>query len=105
MSNTIEPLKELAVFKDILEKDVWGPVFWSLFHKQAKRGFSKLWLDQFEKSIICPDCREHFIELRKRFPIYKFDSEVWAWLIHNMVNTERSNKPFYSWDEYERNYK
>jgi hypothetical protein len=53
-------VKNLAIYKDVLEKPVWGPVFWTLFHKQAKQGFSESWLNQFEKAIPCPDCREHF---------------------------------------------
>jgi hypothetical protein len=103
---TIQPLKQLEVFGDILDKPIWGPVFWILFHKQAKNKFTEEWLDQFQESIICQNCKEHFTELRQRFPIKIFkDHEVYAWLIHNMVNTERANKPFFSWEEYERTYK
>lgn len=104
---TIQPLKVLQPYKEVLEKPVWGPVFWTVFHKKAKKGFTQRWLNQFAVSIICPDCKEHFEELLKRFPIKIFrkeDHELWAWLIHNMVNTERSNKPFFSWEEYERKY-
>lgn len=100
MSLTVANLK---IYRDVLEKHVWGPVYWTLFHKQAQKGFTERWLNQFERAIPCPDCREHFAELRQRFPLYMFKDEVWAWLIHNMVNTEQSNKPFYSWASYERN--
>ena len=102
---TIKPLKVLQHYKEVIEKEVWGPVFWTVLHKKAKQGLTKNWLNKFTESIICPDCKEHFIELQKRFPIDIFCSEVWAWLVHNMVNTERSNKPFFSWKEYERKYK
>lgn len=99
-----KPLKALQPYKETLAKDVWGPVFWRIFHLRAKKGFTTAWLDGFEASIMCPDCKEHFVELRKRFPIKAFSSdETWAWLVHNMVNTERSNKPFYSFEEWERN--
>lgn len=96
-------ISNLKIYRDVLEKSVWGPVYWTLFHKQAQRGFSERWLNQFEAAIPCPDCRDHFKELRERFPRWCFTDEVWAWLLHNMVNTERSNKPFYTWAEYERN--
>lgn len=115
---TIRPLAQLEIFGDILDKPIWGPVFWKLFHKQSKAGFTEKWLDQFQESIICPNCKEHFIELRQRFPLHDFSNpvitpyksnikfhEYWGWLIHNMVNTERANKPFFSWEEYERTYK
>lgn len=99
-----KPLKALQPYKETLAKEIWGPVFWEVFHQRAKKGFTKPWLDGFAASIICPDCREHFIELRHRFPQEAFASdEHWAWLIHNMVNTERSNKPYYSYEEWKRN--
>lgn len=109
---TIQPLKQLEIFADILDKPIWGPVFWILFHKQSKIGFTENWLDQFTESIICPYCKEHFKELRQRFPlIYNVTidklikaHEYWGWLIHNMVNTEQSNKPFFSWEEYKGKY-
>lgn len=109
---TIVPLKVLQPYKEVIEKEVWGPVFWTVFHKKAKGGFTKQWLKRFGNSIPCPDCKEHYFELLQRFPIELFDrpkakgynNEVYAWLIHNMVNTERSNKPFFSWKEYERKY-
>lgn len=99
-----KPLKALLPYKETLEKDVWGPVFWKVFHLKSKKGFAKQWLDGFEASIMCPDCKEHFAELRQRFPREAFASdEDWGWLVHNMVNTERSNKPFYSYAEWRRN--
>lgn len=96
-------LKALQPYKEVLEKEVWGPVFWKLLHQRAKSGLTKRWLDGFTESIMCPDCKEHFLELRARFPLEAFaDHEAWAWAMHNCVNTERSNKPFYSWEEFQR---
>jgi hypothetical protein len=103
---TLKPLKVLEPYKEVLEKPVWGPVFWAVFHKKAKQGFTKQWLKRFSNSIMCPDCKEHFEELLIRFPIEIFDNhEVYAWILHNMVNTERANKPYFSWSEYMRKYK
>ncbi len=98
-----KPLKALVPYKEILDKPVWGPVYWALLHNRAKTGLTKRWLDGFEAAIMCPDCKEHFHELRERFPIEAFASdEAWAWAMHNAVNTERANKPFYSWEEFRR---
>lgn len=89
--------------KDILEKPVWGPVFWKVFHMQAKKGFTERWLDRFDASIICPDCKEHWIALRSRFPRCVFkDDECWGWAMHNFTNTEHANRPFYSYEEFQR---
>lgn len=105
----ITPLKVLAPYKEVIEKEVWGPVFWTVFHKKAKEGFADKWLRRFGNSIPCPDCKEHYFELLQRFPIKLFhkskSDEIYAWMLHNMVNTERSNKPYFSWKEYERKYK
>lgn len=99
-----QPLKALQPYKETLAKDVWGPVFWKVLHHRAKKGLTEKWLDGFTASIMCPDCKEHWVELRQRFPRKAFaDDEAYAWLLHNMVNTERSNKPFYSWEEFQRN--
>lgn len=98
-----KPLKALQPYKEVLAKEVWGPVFWKVLHHRAKRGLTERWLDGFEAAIMCPDCKEHFGLLRQRFPLRAFaDSEHWAWAMHNMVNTERSNKPFYSYEEWQR---
>ncbi len=104
MSTIPKPLKALQPYKDVLEKDVWGPVFWKMLHTRAlEHGLTKRWLDGFTDAIMCKDCKEHFIELRARFPLEVFvDDEAWAWAMHNAVNTERSNKPFYSWEEFQR---
>lgn len=99
-----KPLKALKAYLEVEEKDVWGPVYWSLLHRRAKeQGLTERWLDGFESAIVCPDCKEHFVELRSRFPRAVFaDDEAWAWAMHNAVNTERANKPFYSWAEFQR---
>jgi len=99
-----KPLRALLPYKEVLEKDVWGPVYWKILHLRAKTGLTERWLDGFEAATMCPDCKEHFAELRKRFPREAFASdETWAWTIHNMVNIERANKPFYSYAEWMRN--
>lgn len=78
-------------------------MFWKLLHKRAKTGLTKRWLDSFESSIPCPDCREHFTELRQRFPLDLFaDHEAAVFVWHNAVNTERANKPFYSFSAWKR---
>lgn len=105
---TIKPLAVLASYKEVLDKPVWGPVFWIVFHDKAKKGFTREWLIRFGNSIPCPDCKEHYMELLKRFPINLFMPKrlhvLYGWLLHNMVNTERSNKPFFSWEEYKHKY-
>lgn len=104
MKKTPKPLKALRVYLTVEAKEVWGPVYWKLLHRRAKeQGLTERWLDGFTEAIPCPDCKEHFIELRTKFPRETFaDDESWAWAMHNAVNTERSNKPFHSWAEYQR---
>ncbi len=91
------------VIKDF-PKDVWGRLLWEILIRRAKRsGLTKKWLDEFESAIPCPICREHFIEIRKRYPIHIFSKQVyWVWNAKNVTNTERTNKPFFTFTEFEK---
>lgn len=98
-----KPLKALQPYKEVLEKEVWGPVFWKVLHHRAKQGLTERWLDGFQAAIMCPDCLLHFCQLRERFPRKAFaDDEHAVWFWHNAVNTERANKPFYYYEEWLR---
>lgn len=98
-----KPLKALQAYREVLDLEVWGPIYWKILHERAKSGLTKRWLDGFESAIMCPDCKLHFAQLRIRFPLELFASHeaaVFVW--HNMVNTERANKPFYAHEEWLR---
>lgn len=101
-----KPLRVLAGYKNILEKPVWGPVFWKILHHRAKEhGLTERWLDGFQAAIMCPMCKDHFRLLRERYPRHLFkNDEAWAWMVHNCTNTEQSNKPFFTWLDYEVTY-
>ena len=96
-----KPLKALLPYKEVLEKEVWGPIYWKILHHRAKRGLTERWLDGFEAAIMCELCKEHFRQMREQYPreIFAGDEEF-CWFIHNRVNLERSNKPFMPWREY-----
>lgn len=103
MKKAPKPLKALLSFLTIQEKEIWGPVFWKLLHRRAKTGLTKRWLDSFEASIPCPDCRDHFASLRERMPLELFaDHEAAIFVWHNLVNTERANKPYFTHTEWLR---
>jgi hypothetical protein len=102
-----KPLKALLPYKEVLEKEVWGPIYWKLLHNRAKtHGLTERWLDGFEAAIMCPLCQEHFRQMREQYPLEVFaTSEAWAWFVHNRVNEERANKPFMPWREYQIVYR
>lgn len=107
MKTPPKPLKALLPYKEVLEKEVWGPIYWKVLHQRAKiHGLTNRWLDGFAAAIMCPLCQEHFRQTRERYPLEVFAGpEEWVWHVHNVVNTERSNKPFMPWREYKIAYR
>lgn len=102
-----KPLKGLLVYKDVIEKEIWGPVFWKVLHYRAKSpGLTERWLNGFEAAIPCLLCQEHLRQLREKYPMKVFaSSEAYSWFLHNRVSEERSNKNFMPWREYLITYK
>lgn len=103
----MKALESLKVYAKETDKTVWGPFFWQVLHNQAKEyKITTRWLNAFIKAIPCHDCREHFIETIKNHPIEVAKNDLlWTWIVHNIVNTERSNRPFFSLNEFKRKYK
>lgn len=103
----LKPLKALLPYKEVLEKEVWGPIYWKMLHNRAKtHGLTERWLAGFEAAIMCDLCREHFRQLREKYPMCIFAGpEEFGWFLHNRVSEERSNKPFMPWREYKIVYR
>jgi len=110
LSKLNKPMKNIFAYLKTFSKeknaDVWGPIFWLALHNYAK--YNKLtpqWLRDFTKTIPCQECRGHFREAIKNHPLTIAKNHlIWTWLIHNIVNTERSNKPFFPLNKFNKEY-
>jgi hypothetical protein len=92
--------------------DVWGPIFWNAMHivslaypanpTDNDKAGTKAFFESLGTVIPCPICREHYKEkIAVSPPTLNSKGEliVWAWEIHNQVNT-MLNKPTMSMDAF-----
>jgi hypothetical protein len=85
-----------------IHKSKWGPALWTVLHVcsvacEDYEAFSALLLN-LQRSLPCPECREHYTAyLANHPPIFQTKEECARFVfdLHNSVNA-RLHKPFFS---------
>lgn len=86
-------------FTRLISKDAstWGPIKWAELHFRAsypglRLEVESIWLDMYIDSLPCEICRQHFRELRRKFPedlSSRRSYYEWTVKIHNKVNVSQ----------------